>query len=373
MSNEKESREDGAAGQEAAGDEPSSGKKKPFYKRPRPVGAILCIGVLVVLAIGWYWLVSQQYVSTKNAFLKGHLVRVAAQVSGPIDKKLVAENARVEQGQLLLQLDPADFQVALAQAETRLASAQAKLNQAQARLSATKTGIDRAAAQVTVAKARAENAKSDYQRLKNVDTRAVSKQKVESAEHKMQQTRATEQAARQKVKSAKAQVKASKAGVAVAKAAIDQAQAGVEKAQLQLSYTRITAPVSGQVAELGVEAGEYVQAGQTLLTVVPPTVWVKANFKETEITHMRVGQSAKIKIDAFSGHAFDGHVASIQHATGAEFAVLPAQNATGNFIKIVQRVPVKIVFDEPPDLYVPAPGLSVVPTVKVLKHPPWPW
>lgn len=348
-------------------------KAKPLYKKSLPVAVLACLGLLLIAGIGWYWLVSQQYVSTENAFLEGNLVRVSPQVSGPIAKVMVEENTHVEKGDLLLRLNPADYKVALSQARAHLASAKAQLEQARAQLSVAKTNVSRAKAQVAVAKARAEDAAGDLRRFKSVSSRAISRQKVANAKHKVAQTHAALEAARQQVETAHSQVKAAQAGISVAKAAIEQAKAGIEQARLRLSYTRITASVSGQVAELGVEEGEYVRPGQALLTIVPARVWVKANFKETQLTHMRVGQPVEIEIDAYPDRTFHGHVAGIQRSTGTEFALLPSQNATGNFIKIVQRVPVKIVFDERPDVYTLAPGLSVVPTVKVLKHPPWPW
>lgn len=345
----------------------------PLHKRPLAI--VLLLGAVLVLLVGagWYWGVSQQYVSTENAFLQGNLVRVAPQVSGPIAAVLVEENAHVEKGDLLVRLDASDYKVALQQARTRLSAAKARLQQATAELSVARANVARAQAKVAVAQVRADNAADDLQRLRQVSARAVSQQKVDNAKHRLEKAQAALTAARQQVDSTQARVAAAEAGIDVAKSNIAQAQAGVKQAQLRLSYTRITAPVSGQVAELGVDVGEFVRSGQALLTVVPPHVWVKANFKETQITHMRVGQPVEIEIDAYPGHTFHGHVAGIQHATGAEFALLPPQNATGNFIKIVQRVPVKIVFDDRPEVYTLAPGLSVVPTVQVRAQPPWPW
>lgn len=346
---------------------------RPFYKRPLPVFVLLCALLILIVGVGWYWLVSLQYVSTENAFLEGSLVRVAPQVSGPVAEVLVEENAHVEKGEPLVRLAPADYKVALKQAKARLTSAKAQLQKARAQLAVAKAGVSRAKAEVAAAKARLENAQGDLRRYRQVDARAISQQKIASAKHRVEKTRAALQAARQQVEAARARVDAARAGIAVAKAGIEQAKAAIKQAKLRLSYTRITAPVSGQVAELGVDEGEFVHAGQALLTIVPPKVWVKANFKETQITHMRVGQPVTIKIDAYPDRTFHGHVAGIQQATGAEFALLPPQNATGNFIKIVQRVPVTIVFDEMPDVPTLAPGLSVVPTVKVLEDPPWPW
>lgn len=348
-------------------------QSKPFFMKPLHLLVLLCVIVAVVVGVGWYWVVSQQYVATENAFIEGNLIRLAPQVSGPVATVAVEENAHVEKGDLLVRLDPADYKVALKQTTTRLAAAKAQLEQAKARLSVAHTGVSQAKAQVAVAEARAANAVGDWKRFENVDSRAISQQKVDSAQHRVEQTRAALEAARQGVESAKAKVKAAQAGIAAGEAAIEQAKAGIEQAKLRLSYTKITAPVSGQVAELGVDAGEYVRPGQALLTIVQDKVWVKANFKETQITDMRVGQQVEIEIDAYPNHTFKGHVTGIQHATGAEFALLPTQNATGNFIKIVQRVPVKIVFDDLSDNYLIVPGLSVVPTVRVLSQPPWPW
>src|SRR5699024_4477955 len=209
---------------------------------------LIGVAVVVVLGVGWYWIVSQQYVSTENAFLEGNLVRIAPQVSGPVARIAVEENAHVNKGDLLLRLDPADYQVALRQAKTRLAGAKAQGEQAHAQLSVAQTGVSRAKAQVAVAKARAENAAGDLRRFQQVDARAISRQKVESAKHQVEQTRAALDAAQQSVESAKAQVVAAQAGIAAAEAAVAQAKAGIEQAELRLSYTKITAPVSGQLA-----------------------------------------------------------------------------------------------------------------------------
>lgn len=345
----------------------------PFYKKPVPVAVILCIVLVLVLLGGWYWVVSQQYVSTQNAFLKGHLVQVSPQVSGPIARILVERKEHVEKGELLVRIASADYQVALAQAKARLESARSGLEQARAKVRVATASVAQARDKVAVAEARAADARSSFRRLQKLNELDVSEQKVESARHRMVQMQASAEAARQRVETKEARVGVARANIQVASAALAEAKAAVDQARLRLSYTRITAPVSGQVARLGVDVGEYVRAGQPLLTVVPPRIWVKANFKETQITHMRTGQPVEIHIDAYPDRTFHGHVAGIQHATGAQFALLPPQNATGNFIKIVQRVPVKIVFNDDPNLYVPAPGLSVVPTVKVLEHPPWPW
>lgn len=364
--------EDNSENNQVSGQPIREDRRKPFYRRPLSVVFLVCIAIILILGVGWYWLVSLQYVSTENAFLEGHLVQVAPQVSGPVAEVRVEENAHVEKGELLVRLDPTDYKVALQQARTRLAKAKADLDQAHTQLSVARAGVAQAKAKVEVAKSRAEDAEGDFQRYQKIEG-AISQQKIENSKHRVEQTQAELKSARQRVDSEKAQIAAAKAGIAAAKAAVEQAQAGVKQAQLRLSYTKIKAPVSGQLAERGVEAGEYVQPGQSMLTIVPDRIWVKANFKETQITHMQVGQPVEIEIDAYPDRTFHGHVTGIQHATGAEFALLPPQNATGNYIKIVQRVPVKIVFDESPDVYTLAPGMSVVPTVKVLKHPPWPW
>jgi membrane fusion protein (multidrug efflux system) len=258
------------------------------------------IGLVVVLGLvlGISALIhSYYYESTDDAFIEGHVVTVGTKLSNTVRDVMIDDNYEVKKGELLVQIDPRDYQV--------------QLDSAQANFDKTKSDFDRNVA------------------LAN--SRAISQADLDAA-----------------------------------RGTFDVAKAALDQAKLNLEYTRITAPVDGRITRKNVEPGDYIQTGQTLFSIVPRDIWVTANFKETQLTHMLRGQPATIRIDAFPGRIFHGHVDSLQAGTGARFSLLPAENATGNYVKVVQRVPVKIVFDEPPDVQAAfAPGLSVVPEVNI--------
>jgi membrane fusion protein (multidrug efflux system) len=267
--------------------------------------AAIAAALLAAGALGWYFLAVPS-VSTDDAAIEGHVIPVSARVSGHVARVLVDDNQRVAAGELLAELDPRDFQ-------TRLDAAKGK-----------------------VASDRAEAAKSaaDLKRASALFARdEASKQDLEHAQ----------------------------AAADAAQAALSQSDAALRQAELDLSYARVTAPEAGRVTRKAVEPGAYVSVGQPVLALVSDQVWVVANFKETQLTKMRAGQRAEIRVDAYPGRALRGHVDSIQAGTGARFSLLPAENATGNFVKVVQRVPVKIVLDDDKasDGRALAPGMSV--------------
>jgi membrane fusion protein (multidrug efflux system) len=221
-------------------------------------------------------------------------------------------------------------------------------------------------AAVTASQATAGQAEADLKRYQTVEARAVSRSQMDLAQNNATATQANVDVANNQAKAAAAQAEYSRVSVSSAEARIKQAEAAAEQAQLDLSYAKVTAPVSGRVTRRTVEKGIYVQAGQALLTLVPDDLWVVANFKETQLEHMRAGQAVTIRVDAYPGHEFKGKVDSLQAGTGARFSLLPPENAVGNYVKVVQRVPVKILFDDPldPGLDI-APGMSVEPKVRV--------
>jgi membrane fusion protein (multidrug efflux system) len=219
---------------------------------------------------------------------------------------------------------------------------------------------------VTGAEAEAQRTNDDLNRYKSVESQAVSKSAFDLAQAQARSATANLEAARSQVKAAQAEVALSEAGVETATAAVQQAEAKLQQAQLNLSYTKILAPLDGRVTARTVQMGNYVQPGQALLALVPKDVWVTANFKETQLTYMKPGQPVQLSVDAYPNRKFKGKVDSLQAGTGARFSLLPPENAVGNYVKVVQRVPVKIVFDEtlPTNLDI-APGMSVEPKVKV--------
>jgi membrane fusion protein (multidrug efflux system) len=337
--------------------------RQPWLKR-----LALGVGLLAVLGVGaaYYEINLAPYESTDDAFIEGHVTTIAPQVSGLIVKVLVQDNQAVTAGQVLAEIDSRDYDVKLAQARASLAEAQSNVTQARAQLAVDQAKADEENADVAAAQADATRAVADQQRYESIETRAVARTQVDLAVDQARAATAQLQVAQSRARAAAAQVELGKAGVTTAEAAVQQAETVVQQAQLNLSYTEITAPEAGYVTHRAAEVGAYAQPGQPLLAIVPAQAWVVANFKETQLADMRPGQPVEIFVDAYPQHKFAGHVDSVQAGSGARFSLLPPENATGNYVKVVQRVPVKIVFDEKPDpAFVFGPGMSVVPTVKV--------
>jgi membrane fusion protein (multidrug efflux system) len=330
------------------------------------------VALLVFLGIFWgvkQWLYGRAHESTDNAQVDGHLVPVLAKVSGYVTRVNVAENDRVRLDSTLVRIDEREYAVKLAQADADLAAARASAGggglagQAQAAVQ-NATGQEAAlTASVAAARANAVKAEADLRRMRElVDKQVVSRQQLDAAQAAADAARAQLVAAQNNVGAAGAGVTNAQAGVRLAQARLGAAQAARDNAQLQLSYTRVTAPVSGIISRKQVEVGQLVQAGQPLLTVVSDTgVWVTANFKETQLHDLKVGQDVDLEIDAYGGVTAKGKVESVSAATGAKFALLPPDNATGNFTKVVQRVPVRIKVTEGLGQDRPLrPGMSVV-------------
>ena len=248
--------------------------------------------------------------STDDAFIDGHIITIAPKVAGQVTAVHVEDNQLVKAGDVLVEIDPRDYQAKVAEQRGKLDAAIAE--------------ADRAAADV-----------ARYEQIYQHDE--VSRQQLDNA----------------------------RAAAASAQATVAKERGALEQDELNLSYTHITAPQDGRVTRKSVETGSYVPVGQALLTIVPENVWVTANFKETQLTRMQPGQKVSIKVDAYPDRTLEGRVESIQSGTGARFSLLPPENATGNYVKIVQRVPVKIVFAEGTDMRLLTPGMSVVPSVSV--------
>ena len=383
---------------------------------------IILFAVLALLVVGgglFYWH-STFTESTDDAQVDGDLYQVSSRVTGQVIKVNVEDNQKVQAGDLLLEIDPKDYQVALEQAQANLASAQANAVQASVNVpitdittttSISTTGSDvqsataaiaqaqkqAQAAEARVAQARANEVKSQldvdrYTPLVEKDviskqqfdaavaTAAANKAAVLEAEatviaqqaavtqaiQKLSQARST---ANQSVKSGPDQVRAQQAKANAALADVKQAQAKVDQAVLNLSYTKVTAPTSGIVNKKNVQVGTNVSIGQDLMTIIPLTnLWVTANFKETQLERMRPGQSVTLRVDALGGRKFHGKITQIGGATGSRLSLFPPENATGNYVKVVQRIPVRIDFtnlhDENQDFAL-RPGFSVTPIVTV--------
>ncbi len=322
---------------------PSPAPGKPKRSSGRKRRWIVVFGLVVLLgavaAGAYYYWQSRYHESTDDAYVQGHPVSVSARVSGNVVTVHVKDNQRVPQGELLVEVDPRDYQIGLERAQAALQAAQADEL--------------KAAADVEAARA----------------TWVQQEQDLRRNEELVKQGAATEQAlehSRAAATTAQANLNAQEKNLASVRAQTAVAKVAVDAARLQLSYTQIRAPQAGFVTQKSVEVGAYVNVGQPLLVIVTDQIFVIANFKETQLTHMHPGQPVTIRVDAYPGVVFHGHVDSIQAGTGPTFSLFPPENATGNFVKIVQRVPVKIVFDESPD---PAHrlvlGLSVRPRVRV--------
>jgi membrane fusion protein, multidrug efflux system len=340
----------------------------PPRKRRRDLKILAGVAVLVIVGamFFYYFHFLAPYESTDDAFIDGYVTMISSRVPGQISELLVRDNQEVKEGDVLAEIDPRDYQARLSQAGADLAVARSQLDEARAQVTANEAKVEQAQAMVAAAEAEAQRAADDFKRYQSVETRAVSKSVFDLAKAQARSATANLEAARSQVKAAQSAVVLSQAGVETATANVQQAEAQAQQAQLNFSYTKIIAPRNGRVTARTVQLGVYVQPGQALLTLVPKEMWVVANFKETQLTYMRPGQPVKLRVDAYPNRKFKGTVDSLQAGTGAQFSLLPPENAVGNYVKVVQRVPVKIVFDEPlPDDLDIAPGMSVVPRVKV--------
>jgi membrane fusion protein, multidrug efflux system len=320
-------------------------------KQPRPLKRVIALSMIALtgIAAGSYWfVVNSGYETTDDANIEAHVVQVSPKVSAHVKAVHFDDNYQVKRGDLLVELDPRDFEVSLASAQAALASAKSKLTEAAAQRNVAQAGLGQAKADLISARATADDAEADFHRNEHLfQTRVIDQREYDASVAQAKSAVANVESVSKKVSSQEAQVRLADAQYATAAAEQSQAEAQLRQAQLELSYTKIFAPFAGRITRKSVEPGNYVQPGQTLFSLVPPEVWVIADFKETQLKRMRVGQPVSVRVDAVPGHDFRAHVDSFQVGTGGRFTLLPPENATGNFVKVVQRVPVKIVFDEP--------------------------
>ncbi|HEY7634097.1 MAG TPA: HlyD family secretion protein [Gemmatimonadales bacterium] len=336
---------------------------------------LLILGLLVLTLGIWgvrRYIYSRHHVTTDNAQVDGHITTISPRVSGFVERVLIDDNQHVKAGDTLVVLDRRDFQVRLLQAEADLRDAQSAVSsrgragQAAAQLDATRAQAASAQAAVAAAEASYRKAASDLERYRGLAaSKIISAQQLDEAQAAYDAAGANLQAARKQAAAAGSQVSASGAAVRGADARLAAAQAAVDNAQLQLSYAVIVAPTDGRIAKRSAEPGALVQVGQNLLSIVPEkNVWVTANLKETQLAHVAVGDAVEFTVDAYPGRVFHGKVESLSPATGARFALLPPDNATGNFTKVVQRLPVRIAVDPDTDPATPLrPGMSVEVTI----------
>lgn len=336
------------------------------WRRPLLIAVGALASVVIITAGVIYWLHARHFETTDDAFVDGYVTQMAPQVAGRVIALKFVDNEHVEAGQTLLQIDPRDYQVKLDQAQAQRANAEAAVQQANAQLGLQNANLDQARANVTVSQAEYVQAKQDYDRFTSINPHAVSQQQIDNATATYRSAQAKLAAAHQAVEGANAQLEAAQAQVRAAETQAQEADANVAAAQLELSYCTIVAPVSGRIGHRTVAVGNYVNPGEALFAIVQDNMWVTANFKETQLADIKPGQPVDITIDALPSVTFHGHVDSFQPGTGMEFSVLPAENATGNYVKIVQRLPVKIDFDtDQIKDYRLSPGMSLEPDVRV--------
>ncbi|MGB9988538.1 HlyD family secretion protein [Pseudoduganella rhizocola] len=343
-------------------------------KRPPNRKVLVGAGVIALAALiagGRMWYRSHYFVETENAYVAGHVHPVSARVSGVVTKVLIDDNQLVKAGDVIAELDPVDQQLKVEQIRAQIASAQQQVLQAEAQVAQVNAQASAAAAQVKQAEALQVRANQDaerYSQLYTAQMKAVSKAELDAANAGRASAAADVAARKDSAAAAKAQITAAASARDVLKAQIEVLKVQLKDAEQQQAYNRIVAPVAGRIGKRSVEVGQRVQPGQQLTAIVQDNVWVTANFKETQLADMHVGQPVRISVDALPGKELVGRVDSFSPASGAQFALLPADNATGNFTKIVQRVPVKITL-KPEDLKAYSgrlvPGMSVIAEVGI--------
>lgn len=335
-------------------------KGRRFWVLAVVIGVVLGIAALTVS----YIVSGGNLQGTSDAYVEGRVIRVSPKISGQVIALHVDDNSPVKVGDVLLEIDRADYQAKVDQASASLAAARSGIEQAEAAVLSADAAVGEAQAAQRSAKTEATRRRSDCRRYAAMGTDGISEQQLESSKAAADAADDQSDAAAKKLIAAQAQLNASKTNVATAESQASAAEAQLQFAELQLQYTKLLAPESGRITNKNVEVGAFVSTGQPLLAVVPQEVWVIANFKEVQLDRMRVGQPAQVRVDAFPDLLLRGRLQSLQAGTGSRFQLLPPENATGNWVKIVQRLPVKIVLDPgQPGLQRLAQGLSVEVTI----------
>lgn len=364
-----EDAEDQAKAQSKAQSEKPA-KAPSLRDRLREHWPIVTVGVVVLIAalVGGllYWLEVRHYESTDDAFIAARSFSVASKVGGYVTEIPVTDNQHVNAGDLLAKIDERDYRIAIDQASAQVAVAKANVANVEAQIDSQQEQIKQAQAQLEQAQAQLRFAQEEFARAQNlVEKGAGTVQRQQQTRSDLQAQQASTERAKTAVTSAQLGIKTLQAQLEGARAQVEQSQAQLDQARLNLQYTSVLAAQSGRVVKLSGAKGTFVTAGQSLMMFVPDEVWIVANYKETQLKDMRPGQPVEVRIDAYPDRKLTGHVDSVQPGSGTAFSLLPAENATGNYVKVVQRVPVKIVVDNwPADLPV-GPGMSVVPWTRV--------
>jgi len=339
------------------------------WLRRHSIAAAIGVALFVAAAAAGYiyWDYARHFESTDDAFIESRQFTVAPKVAGYIIAVPVTDNQHVSPGDVLARIDDRDYRIAVDQAQAQVSAAQANIKNIDAQITIQQAQINAGQAQVEQAQAALTYAEQQAQRYADLAQReAGTVQMAQQTASTLRQDQAALRNAQASLAVAQRQVDALKAQRTSAEASLAQANAQLAQAKLNLSYTTIRAAQAGRIADLTAAAGQFAQPGTALAMFVPDEIWVTANYKETQLTDMRPGQPATMRIDAYPGRLIRGHVDSVQSGSGTAFSLLPAQNATGNYVKIVQRVPVKIIMDDAPSDVALGPGMSVVPSVRVL-------
>jgi membrane fusion protein, multidrug efflux system len=354
--------------QPAAKEEKPSQKLRKGFLRRHPV--LAPVGLIALLAAGVagyvYWDSGRHFESTDDAFVAARQFAIAPKVAGYVTAVPVTDNQHVNKGAVIAQIDQRDYLTALAQAQAQVAGAEAGIHNIDTQIATQDAQIAANQAQVAQAQANMELARVTWGRDQPLVKQgwATAQQGTTDVQTLKAQQSAVD-SAQAALKVAQRQIDTLRAQRTSQEAALAQAQAQLDQAKLNLSYTTVTADQPGRVVNLSGAVGQYAQAGTNLTMFVPDEIWVVANYKETQLDRMRPGQPVDMEIDAYPERDFRGHVASVQPGSGPAFSLLPPENATGNYVKIVQRVPVKIILENPPTDVSLGPGMSVLPTVRV--------
>ncbi|WP_428488117.1 HlyD family secretion protein [Rhodopila sp.] len=356
--------------------EDDSDRDKDDDNKPRSRWPLIILAIVVVIAAiagGIYWFLTRNLESTDDAYTDGNAVSYAAQVSGYVTQLNINDNTFVHAGDHLLKIDPRIYIATRDQDRASLSLARAQLSSAQVALDIARVqapaSLQQAQAQLVEAQANKSNAEQGYIRQHAVDPRATTQTSIDQANAQMRSTTASVANAQAQVKVAdlvQQNIQSAEDTVRQREAQVAQAEASLSQAEVNLSYTDLIAPQDGYITRRNVDLGTYVQAGQQVFYIVTPQVWITANFKEGQLADMHPGQHVSIDVDAYPNLHLQGHIDSIQQGSGARFSTFPAENATGNFVKIVRRVPVKVIIDSGLDNNHGLPlGISVEPTVTV--------
>ena len=349
--------------------------KETVRKKRRPLVAVIGIAVVGLLVVGgiYYWLSTRNLESTDDAYTDGRAISIAPQVAGVVISLDVTDNQFVKKGQPLIHIDPRQYQIDREQAEGALETARQQYAGQQFGLEIARKNfpaqLEQAQAQLANAQANLAKAQADYDRQRSLPKLATTQQDIDASTSAFKQAQAQVMLAEAQVMQnspVPQRISETDAQVGQLKGQVEQAQARLDQANLNLSWATVTAPQDGWITKRNVEQGTYVAPGQQIFSIVAPEVWITANFKESQLSDMRKGQPVRIKIDAYPQLDLRGHVESIQLGSGSKFTAFPPENATGNFVKVVQRVPVKIVIDSGLDPNIPLPlGISAEPAVTV--------